>query len=88
MLRKAKFLVAAIPVFFTATALVGMDARPAHSLEPNAASQIVALSASQSPIGLPCPNDNVAFARIGPEGAEDQSFAVPNGVVFVATAFE
>jgi hypothetical protein len=87
MLKPAKSVFTAVLVAISITAIVGLDAPPAGALEPDNASDVVALSAATGKLGGPCENFGNAFAVIGPNGAEADPYTAPNGMVLVVTSF-
>ena len=87
MIKPTKSLIIAALVAIPIIAIVGLDARPAAAIEPSNASDIVALAAATGLLGGECGAFGYAFAKIGPNGAEDDPFTVPSSMALVVTSF-
>ena len=95
MTKVKRSFIAALLMTAAVATLTGVTSRAALALEPERASDIVALVATVPHLvpeedSLACPYrlDGGAFAEVGPDGSSSTPFVTPSGTVFIATAFE
>jgi hypothetical protein len=95
MTKVTRSVTAAALIATTVAMLSSFAPRAALALEPDRASDIIALHASvphlvpeEDPLACPYNVGAGAFRETGPDGSESTPFVVPNNMVFIATAFE